>query len=69
MCQTLEVATTQIDDDGFTVGDVTTDPPDTDPVPPDWIVSDQQPNPGQNRDFGTPINLVLADPATVTDCP
>ena len=49
---TLEVATTTIDDDGFTVGDVTADPPETDPVPSDWIVSDQKPNPGVNKAFG-----------------
>ena len=58
MCMTLEVATTAIDDQGFTLGEVTTDPEDTDPIPSNWIVSDQKPNPGQNRPFGTPIDLV-----------
>ena len=68
ICMTLEVATTTIDDDGFTLGDVTADPPDTDPIPPEWIVSDQKPNPGVNKAFATPIDLVLAAPETVT-CP
>ena len=42
-----------IDDDGFALGDVTSDPPGTDPIPSDWIVSDQKPNPGKNEAFGT----------------
>ena len=68
ICSTLEVATTMIDDQGFTLGDVTTDPPGTDPIPSDWVVSDQKPNPGKNEDFGTKVDLVMKDPSTFT-CP
>ena len=68
ICSTLEVATTMIDDQGFTLGDVTSDPPGTDPIPSDWVVSDQKPNPGKNEAFGTKVDLVMSDPTTVT-CP
>ena len=57
-----------IDDQGFTLGDVTSDPPGTDPIPSDWVVSDQKPNPGKNEAFGTKVDLVMSDPTTVT-CP
>jgi serine/threonine-protein kinase len=69
LCEALEVAANMIDADGFALGTVTSDPAGTDPVPQDWIVIDQQPNPGQKRQLGTAINLVAADPATQTACP
>jgi beta-lactam-binding protein with PASTA domain len=68
-CVTLEVATNLIDADGFALGTVTSSPAGTDPVPQTWIVIDQSPNPGVKRQVGTPINLVAADPTTVTTCP
>ena len=68
-CVTIEVATNLIDADGFALGTVTSEPAGTDPVPQDWIVIDQQPNPGQKRPAGTEINLVASDPATVVSCP
>ncbi|HEY4190550.1 MAG TPA: Stk1 family PASTA domain-containing Ser/Thr kinase [Candidatus Limnocylindrales bacterium] len=68
VCSTLDEATTAIDDQGFTLGDVTSDPPGTDPIPSTWVVSDQDPAPGQNKPFGTRIDLTMADPTTVT-CP
>ena len=46
ICSTLEVATTMIDVQGFSLGDVTP----IRPVPTrssDWVVVDQKPNPGQ----------------------
>ena len=68
-CVTVEVATNLIDADGFALGTVTSEPAGTDPVPQTWIVIDQAPNPGAKRPIGTAINLVAADPATVTTCP
>jgi serine/threonine protein kinase/beta-lactam-binding protein with PASTA domain len=67
-CLTQDAATTAIDEQGFTLGDVTTDPPGTDPIPSTWVVSSQNPGPGVNEPFGTKIDLVMADPTTVT-CP
>ncbi len=67
--QTVEVATTQIDSDGFALGKVTSDPPGTDPVPTTWIVTAQSPKAGQKRPLGTAIELVAQDPATQTVCP
>ncbi len=68
-CVTLEVATNLIDADGFALGTVTSSPAGTSPVPQTWTVIDQTPNPGVKRALGTAINLVAADPATVTTCP
>ena len=68
-CQTVEVATTLIDSDGFTVGTTTSDPAGTEPVPLTWIVTAQDPAPGQKRPLGAAINLVAQDPATTTACP
>jgi beta-lactam-binding protein with PASTA domain len=67
---TLEVATTEIDVDGFAMGEQTAASAGT----PDnsWIVVEQDPRPGQDADAGSPINLVLgdpADPATTAACP
>ena len=69
-CQTLEVATTNIDVDGFAVGEVVAasegDPDNS------WIVVDQDPSPGQRVPAGSPIDLTVgdpADPATSLVCP
>jgi serine/threonine-protein kinase len=67
-CVTLEVASTAIDADGFAVGTVTTEPPGASPGTT-WIVTAQDPAPGSKRPAGTPINVVLSDPATVASCP
>ena len=64
----LEVASNLIDADEFAVGDVTTDPEGED-FDQSWIVVDQAPNPGQSRDLGTEIDLVVVDPATGPVCP
>jgi len=69
LCITVELATTDIDADGFALGTVTSDPAGTDPVPIDWVVIDQKPNPGTKKPVGTSIDLVAADPTTVTSCP
>jgi beta-lactam-binding protein with PASTA domain/tRNA A-37 threonylcarbamoyl transferase component Bud32 len=65
-CKTLDVATGNVTDDGFVVGTVTASPAGASPAP-DWIVIDQNPNPGRKRPPGTAIDLVMADPAT--KCP
>jgi hypothetical protein len=67
---TLEVATTEIDVDGFAMGEQTAASPGT----PDnsWIVVDQDPGPGQDAEAGSAIDLVLGapdDPATQVACP
>jgi beta-lactam-binding protein with PASTA domain len=69
VCKTVEVATTLIDADGFSLGTVVSDPAGTDPVPNTWIVTAQDPTPGKKRAIGAPINLVAQDPATQTVCP
>ncbi len=71
---TVELATTLIDSEGFALGTVSsdpagTDPARTDPVPTTWIVTAQDPTPGQRRPIGTAINLLAQDPATQTVCP
>ena len=43
-CKTVEVATTLIDADGFSLGSVVSDPAGTDPVPGTWIVTAQDPD-------------------------
>jgi serine/threonine-protein kinase len=68
-CNTVEVARTLIDSDGFAVGTVTSDPAGTEPVPMTWIVTAQDPRAGLKRAVGTAINLVAQDPATQTVCP
>ncbi len=67
-CQTLDSATTAIDNDGFTVGVVTDDPDVTGPSTPTWVVLAQSPKAGTKQPLGTPIDLVLTDPA-VKPCP
>ena len=63
-CLTLAEATTAITDDGFRLGTVTGDP---NPAP-DWIVTDQSPNPGQKRPPGSAIDVrVAAGP--LSTCP
>jgi beta-lactam-binding protein with PASTA domain len=69
-CQTLEVATTSIDVDGFALGTVTAGTPGS--VNPSWLVIDQSPLPGQKAPIGSPIDLTVgdpADPATTAVCP
>jgi serine/threonine-protein kinase len=68
VCTTLEQARTNIDADSFQEGNVTTEPPGG-AFDQAWIVVDQQPNPGTKQPAGTAIDLVVADPATVTTCP
>ncbi|HEY5436743.1 MAG TPA: Stk1 family PASTA domain-containing Ser/Thr kinase [Candidatus Limnocylindrales bacterium] len=67
-CWTLDVATTKIDLDGFTLGTVSSDPAGVDPIPPTWIVTSQAPVAGTNQPFGSAIDLVLSDPAVVGTC-
>jgi eukaryotic-like serine/threonine-protein kinase len=67
-CMTLADATTAITNDRFTLGTVTTDPADTDPIPSTWIVESQAPTPGKKRPANTSIDLVMADPTTVPAC-
>ncbi|MEO5964679.1 MAG: PASTA domain-containing protein, partial [Candidatus Limnocylindrales bacterium] len=69
-CQTLEVATTNIDVDGFSLG--TTTPASAGSIGPSWIVVGQTPTPGQKRPLGTAIDLTVGDPAdpnTQAVCP
>jgi serine/threonine-protein kinase len=59
-CQTLEDATTNIGDDGFSGGVLT-------PVSPgspaqDWLVVGQDPAPGSKQPLGTEIDLMVGDP-------
>jgi beta-lactam-binding protein with PASTA domain len=68
-CNTVEIATTLIDSDGFAMGVVTSDPAGTAPVPITWIVTAQDPKAGLKKPAGTKINLVAQDPATQTVCP
>ena len=69
-CQTLEVATTEIDVDNFALGELTAASPGE--PDPSWIVVGQDPSPGQKADAGAAIDLTLgdpADPATSVTCP
>ncbi len=69
-CQTLEVATTNIDQDGFGVGALTPASPGS--PGQSWIVVGQDPAPGQKRPLGTDIDLTVGapdDPATLAVCP
>ena len=59
LCMTLAEATAAITGDGFTVGTLT--------GPTSGKVVAQDPAPGVNRAFGTPINLTFEDPAA--SCP
>ena len=68
-CNTVEVATTLVDSDGFAMGSIVSDPAGTDPVPGTWIVTAQDPKAGQRFPVGTSINLTAQDPATQTVCP
>jgi outer membrane biosynthesis protein TonB len=59
-CQTLEVATTNIDVDEFALGGVN---PITSGTPDNsWIVVQQDPGPGEKADIGSPINVDVGDP-------
>ena len=64
LCQTIEVATNLIDSDEFALGDVTSVPAGTDPVPITWVVIDQAPNPNVSRPLGTAIDLDAAEPGS-----
>jgi eukaryotic-like serine/threonine-protein kinase len=67
-CVTVDAATTAIDSDGFALGAVVSDPSGTNPVPGNWYVSAQDPQPGAKVAAGTKINLtaMATKPAT---CP
>jgi serine/threonine-protein kinase len=67
-CMTLDVATTAIDDDGFALGTSSSDPAGVDPIPSTWIVTGQTPAPGVKKPAGSPVDLVLSDPAVVGTC-
>jgi beta-lactam-binding protein with PASTA domain len=67
-CLTLSAATTAIEQQGFALGSLTTDPAGTTPIPSTWLVKLQDPQPGVSQPQGTKINLVMADPVTFT-CP
>jgi hypothetical protein len=67
---TLELATTEIDVDGFAMGSQT--PASAGTPDNSWIVVGQDPGPGQEADLESPINLTLGapgDPATLAACP
>ena len=61
-CQTLSDATTQITDDGFVRGEVTTEP-DGGAYDDSWVVIDQSPAPGTRHRSGTGIDLTVQDPS------
>jgi beta-lactam-binding protein with PASTA domain len=67
-CISLDEATTNIDADGFALGNVTAQP-DGAAYDQSWTVIDQTPKPGAKRAAGTAIDLVVADPASVVTCP
>jgi beta-lactam-binding protein with PASTA domain len=62
-CVSVDEAWQKVDLDGFGQGTVTSDPAGVDPVPGNWVVIDQAPNPGQKRLPGTPIDLVASETA------
>ena len=64
--ETLAQATTELTDDGFVIGNVTAQPGGS--PTGDWIVIDQQPNPGQRRPLGSAVNLTAYDPASFPGC-
>jgi serine/threonine-protein kinase len=68
-CVTVEVATTLIDADTFTLGTVTSSPAGTDPVPATWYVIQQDPGPGKKVEPGTSINLVAQEIDPAPNCP
>jgi beta-lactam-binding protein with PASTA domain/tRNA A-37 threonylcarbamoyl transferase component Bud32 len=68
-CMTVEVATTLIDSDRFTLGVVTSEPAGTVPVPPTWYVIGQDPTPGQKKPVGTAINLTAQETDPGASCP
>jgi len=68
-CVTLAEATAAIVGDGFVLGNVNTTPTAVEPPPPDWIVVDQSPSPGQRAPAGSPIDVLVQDPATLASCP
>ena len=61
VCMTLAEATAAITGDGFTVGTLS--------GPTTGKVVAQDPLPGVNRPFGTPINLTFEDPPASITCP
>ena len=67
-CVTLAQATTDIEGDHFKVGTVTAQPPGY-TAADDSIVIEQDPAPGQKVASGTPIDLVVYDPASLATCP
>jgi beta-lactam-binding protein with PASTA domain len=68
-CVTVEVATTLIDADEFSLGSVVSDPAGTDPVPGTWYVIGQDPTPGQKVPKGTAINLTAQEIDPGATCP
>jgi serine/threonine-protein kinase len=68
-CQTLDQATTEINGDGFVVGNVTAEP--SGPESGDWIVIGQSPLPGKKAAPGSGIDLTVYDPAApaLPTCP
>ncbi len=67
-CETLAQAKTDIVGDHFTVGTVTAQPSGY-TAAADSIVIEQNPAPGQKVASGTPIDLVVYDPASLATCP
>ena len=68
-CVTVEVATTKIDEDGFTLGTVTSSPVGIDPVPGTWYVIQQDPAPGKKIDPASAIDLVAQEIDPAPNCP
>jgi hypothetical protein len=65
-CLTLDSAGFSITNDGFTVGEIVTDPAGGS-ADGTWIVHGQVPLPGEQRPPGTSIRLTVKDPSIA--CP
>lgn len=63
-CKTLDVASALFVSKGFTVGMLKSKPLGVDPIPDNWIVFSQDPQPNKSAAAGTPINLEMVDPAS-----
>jgi len=67
-CRSLEDAIAAIEGDGFVPGSVVGEPPGYSPDGSSTVIA-QDPAPGSNRPAGTPVDLVVTDPASLPDCP
>jgi len=67
-CLTLAEATAAITGDHLVVGTVTAQPAGY-TAAPESIVIEQSPAPGTKHPQGTPVDLVVYDPASLATCP